>query len=259
MTILVTNDDGIHAKGLWALVAALKEVGEVVVVAPDREQSAIGTSVTLHHPLRAIEIKPLVEGVKTYSVEGTPGDCVILGLGHLIQGEVSLVAAGINEGANLGDDVLISGTVAAAFQGHLNGIPSMAISVAALNDVNTDVAARLATVLARKITAHPLLKKTLLNINLPNLPLDQIQGIEVTQLGRRSYKDLIKEGHDGKRTYYWIVRGNAKWHYEEGTDAWALSKGKISITPLHADLTNTMPLAPLKDLSTAILQELITP
>ncbi len=259
MTILVTNDDGIHAKGLWALAAALKEIGEVIVVAPDREQSAIGTSVTLHHPLRAKEIKPLVEGVKTYSVEGTPGDCVILGLGHLIQGEVNLVAAGINEGANLGDDVLISGTVAAAFQGHLNGIPSMAISVAALNDVNTDAAARLATVLARKIGAHPLLKKTLLNVNLPNLPLDQIQGIEVTQLGRRSYKDLIKEGHDGKRKYYWIVRGNAQWHYEEGTDAWALSKDKISITPLHADLTNTLPLTPLKDLSTAIFQELVTP
>lgn len=258
MTILVTNDDGIHAKGLWALVAALKEIGEVVVVAPDREQSAVGTSVTLHQPLRAKEIKPLVEGVKTYSVEGTPGDCVILGLGHLIQGEVNLVAAGINEGANLGDDVLISGTVAAAFQGHLNGIPSMAISVGALEDIYTEPAARLATLLARKIEAHPILKETLLNINLPNLPLDQIEGIEVTQLGRRSYKDLIKEGHDGKRTYYWIVRGNAQWQYDEGTDVWALSKHRISITPLHADLTNTLPLTQLKDLSTAILQELIT-
>ncbi len=259
MTILVTNDDGIHASGLWALVGALKEIGEVVVVAPDREQSAIGTSVTLHHPIRATEIKPLVKGVKTYSVEGTPGDCVILGLGHLIEGEVSLVASGINEGANLGDDVLISGTVAAAFQGHLNGIPSMAISVAAINDVNNDAAARLATVLARKIEAYPVLKKTLLNINVPNLPLDQIQGIEVTQLGRRSYKDLIKEGHDGKRVYYWIVRGDAQWHYDEGTDVSALREGKISITPLHADLTNTLPLDPLKDLSKAILQELIIP
>jgi 5'-nucleotidase len=257
LTILVTNDDGIHARGLRALVEALKEVGEVVVVAPDREQSAVGTSVTLHQPLRAKEIKPLVEGVKTYSVEGTPGDCVILGLGYLIEDEVSLVAAGINEGANLGDDVLISGTVAAAFQGHLNGMPSIAISVGALEDIHTEPAARLAALLARRIEAHPILKETLLNINLPNLPLDQIEGIEVTRLGRRSYRDVIQEGHDGKRTYYWIVRGKAQWQYEEGTDVWALSKHRISITPLHADLTNTLPLTSLKDLSKAILQELV--
>jgi len=258
LTILVTNDDGIHASGLWALVAALKEIGEVVVVAPDREQSAVGTSVTLHQPLRAMEIKPLVKGVKTYSVEGTPGDCVILGLGYLIEDEVTLVASGINEGANLGDDVLISGTVAAAFQGHLNGIPSIAISVGAMEDIHTEPAARLATLLVRRIEAYPVLKETLLNINLPNLPLDQIEGIEVTQLGRRSYKDVIQEGHDGKRTYYWIVRGKAQWQYDEGTDVWALNKHRISITPLHADLTNTLPLAPLRDLSEAILQELIT-
>jgi 5'-nucleotidase len=257
LTILVTNDDGIHARGLWALVEALKEVDKVVVVAPDREQSAVGTSVTLHQPLRAKEIKPLVEGVKTYSVEGTPGDCVILGLGYLIEDEVSLVAAGINEGANLGDDVLISGTVAAAFQGHLNGMPSIAISVGALEDIHTEPAARLAALLARRIEAHPILKETLLNINLPNLPLDQIEGIEVTRLGRRSYRDVIQEGHDGKRTYYWIVRGKAQWQYEEGTDVWALSKHRISITPLHADLTNTLPLTSLKDLSKAILQELV--
>jgi 5'-nucleotidase len=257
LTILVTNDDGVNARGLWALVEALKEVGEVVVVAPDREQSAVGTSVTLHHPLRAKAIRPLVQGVKTYSVEGTPGDCVILALGHLIEDEVTLVASGINEGANLGDDVLISGTVAAAFQGHLNGIPSMAISVGSLEDIHTEAAARLATLLAARLEAYPALKETLLNINLPNLPLDQIEGIEVTRLGRRSYKDLIQEGHDGKRTYYWIVRGKAQWRYDEGTDVWALSKHRISVTPLHADLTSTLPLAPLEDLSKAILRELV--
>lgn len=258
MTILVTNDDGIHARGLWALVEALNQIGEVMVVAPDREQSAVGTSVTLHHPLRAKEVRPLVEGVKTYSVEGTPGDCVILALAHLVEGEVSMVVSGINEGANLGADVLISGTVAAAFQGHLNGVPSMAISVAALEDIHTEPAARLAALLARKIEAYPLLKSTLLNINLPNLPLDQIEGIEVTRLGQRSYKDLIHEGHDGKRTYYWIVRGKAQWRYDEGTDVWALSKHRISITPLHADLTSTLPLAPLEELSEGVLQELMT-
>ena len=258
MTILVTNDDGVHARGLWALVEALQNVGEVVV-APDREQSGVGTSVTLHHPLRAKQVSPLVAGVTTYSVEGTPGDCVILGLGHLVEGEVDLVVSGINEGANLGDDVLISGTVAAAFQGHLNGLPSIAVSVAALNDIHTEPAARLARIVAGKVEEFPLLKTTLLNINLPNLPLDKIQGIEVTQLGKRSYSDLIQEGHDGKRTYYWIVRGSARWRYDEGTDAWALNNDRISITPLHADLTSTLPLGPMKSLSTAVFRELLAP
>ena len=210
MRILVTNDDGVYAMGLWTLVRALSEVGEVVVVAPDREQSAAGTSVTLHQPLRAREIKPPVEGIKSYSVEGTPADSVILALRGLIDDKVDLVASGINEGSNLGNDVLISGTVGAALQGYLNGIPSIALSVAALEDIHLDAAARLAVVMARIIEANALPREILLNINLPNLPLSQIQGVEITQLGRRSYGDVIEEGHDGKRKYYWIVRGEAR-------------------------------------------------
>lgn len=256
MRILVTNDDGVYARGLWTLVAALKEVGEVVVVAPDREQSAVGSSVTLHQPLRAREISPPVSGVKSYSVEGTPADCVILALRNLIDSEIDLMVSGINEGSNLGDDVLISGTVGAALQGYLNGIPSIALSVGALEDVHFDAAARLAVVLTRIIANGPLPKEMLLNINLPNLPLSQIQGIEFTQLGRRSYGDMIKEGHDGKRKYYWIVRGKPEWQPEEGTDIWALLKDKISITPLHSDLTSPRLLPLLKELSPTIIQDL---
>lgn len=259
MRILVTNDDGIHARGLVAVVKALVEVGEVVVVAPDREQSAVGTSVTLHQPLRARRVKNLVKGVKCFSVEGTPGDSVILALGGLIDGEVGLLVSGINEGSNLGDDVLISGTVGGAFQGYLRGIPSIALSVGALEDVHFDAAAKLAVVMARIIEAGSLPREILLNINLPNLPLDQIKGLEITHLGRRSYGDVIKEGHDGKRKYYWIVRGKPEWEPEDGTDIWALLQDKVSITPLHSDLTSSSALPRLRELSAGILQELGAP
>ena len=256
LRILVTNDDGVYARGLWTLVAALKEADEVVVVAPDREQSAVGSSVTLHQPLRAREISPPVSGVQSYSVEGTPADCVILALRNLIESQIDLVVSGINEGANLGDDVLISGTVGAALLGYLNGIPSIALSVGALQDVHFDAAARLAVVLVRLIAKGALPREMLLNINLPNLPLSQIKGIEITQLGRRSYGDMIKEGHDGKRKYYWIVRQQPEWQPEEGTDIWAVLKDKISITPLHRDLTSPQMLPLLKELSPTILQHL---
>lgn len=259
MRILVTNDDGIYARGLWDLVKALTEVGEVVVVAPDREQSAVGTSVTLHQPLRARKIKPLIRGVESYCVEGTPADSVILALGSLIQGKVELLFSGINEGANLGDDVLISGTVGGALQGYLNGIPSIALSVGALKDVHFEAATRLAVTIARMMRNHALPREMLLNINLPNLPLDKIKGVEVTHLGRRSYSDVIKEGHDGKREYYWIVRGKQEWDPVEGTDIWAVLNDKISITPLHGDLTNTSRLDSLRGLSQVIFQELTSP
>lgn len=259
MRILVTNDDGIYAKGLWNLVRALREVSEVVVVAPDREQSAMGTSVTLHQPLRAREIEPLISGVKSHSVEGTPADAVILALGRLLDDKVDMVFSGINEGANLGNDVLISGTVGAALQGYLQGIPSIALSVAALENVQFDAAARLAVVIARMIEAKALPEEILLNINLPNLPLSQIQGVEITQLGRRSYGDEIKEGHDGKRKYYWIVRGKPEWEPKEGTDIQALLNDKISITPLHSDLTSPSALPLLKELSPTIFKDLIIP
>ena len=256
LRILVTNDDGIYARGLWTLVAALKEAGQVVVVAPDREQSAVGSSVTLHQPLRAREIDPPVSGVKSYSVEGTPADSVILALKNLVDSEIDLVVSGINEGANLGDDVLISGTVGAALQGYLNSIPSIAVSVGALEDVHFDPAARLAVVLARLVAKGALPKRMLLNVNLPNLPLSQIKGIELTHLGRRSYGDMIQEGHDGKRKYYWIVRGKPEWKPEEGTDIWAVLNDKISITPLHAVATSSRVLSILKELSPTILREL---
>ena len=238
MRILVTNDDGINARGLWTLAEALKEVAEVVVVAPDREQSAVGTSVTLRAPLRANRFVCPVEGVEAYSVEGTPGDCVILALGYLVGDSVSLVVSGINDGSNLGDDVLISGTVGAALQAHFHGLPSIAISVESQNSPSFDVAARLAALLAERLSRDDLPGDTLPNVNLPDLPLEEIEGIEITRLAQRGYRDRVEEGHDGRKNYYWIVRGEPQWEDVEGTDIWAANKRRVSITPLDSDLTN---------------------
>ena len=246
MKILVTNDDGFYARGLWLLARELSKVGEVVIVAPDREQSAVGSSMSLHHPLRVRKVRSPLEGVISYSVEGTPADCVILALGRLLKGKVDLVFSGINEGANLGDDVLLSGTVGAALQGHFKGIPSVALSVGALKDVHFDAAVRLAGVLAKLMGNLP--REVLLNVNLPNLPMEEIKGIEITKLGRRSFSDEVVEGNDGKREYYWIVRGEPQWHPEPGTDVGAFTSDKISITPLYTDLTSTKVLSKLKKL-----------
>ena len=256
MKILLTNDDGIHAEGLWALAEEVARVREVVVVAPDREQSAVGTSVTLHHPLRVKKVHSPIPRIETYSVEGTPADSVILALNTLFKDKIDLVISGINEGSNLGNDVLISGTVGAALQGHFYGIPSFAISVGALGDVHYDVAAKVGALVAGVGAEGLLPKEILLNINLPNLPAREIQGIEITRLAGRSYLDNIKRGHDGKREYYWIVRGTPVWDEEEGTDILALRKGRISLTPLQLNLTYPSRLPALEGLCASLLREL---
>ena len=238
MKILVTNDDGIFAQGLWILVKELNNIARVVVVAPDREQSATGTAVTLHQPLRAQRVRPLVPEVEAYSVEGTPADSVILALGKLVENKIDLVISGINQGPNLGDDVLISGTVGAALQGYLRGFPALAISVAAVDSPYLDNAAKLAALLAQKIDSSTLPTNILLNINLPVLPLAKIEGIKITQLARGSDTDTVKEGHDGIRKYYWLVRQRINKDWDETTDVWAIEHGNISITPLHANLSS---------------------
>ena len=232
MNILVTNDDGVYADGLWALAEELKSVGSVTVAAPDRDQSGTGTSITMRYPIRLIEIKSLVNGVNAYSVEGTPADSVILALRHAVKDTIDLVVSGINEGPNLGNDTYISGTVGAALQGYFYGIPSIAVSVAAFEDLHLDIGARLVKMVADSFKDGTLPKKVLLNINTPNLPKEKIDGIEITRLGERNYLDNVDSGHDGKRDYYWIVRGIPEWIVEPGTDIWALEQDRISITPL---------------------------
>ena len=239
LRILVSNDDGIYADGLWELAKALRDVGTVTVVAPDRDQSGVGTSVTLRQPLRLNKIKSPLERVESYSVEGTPADSVILALKFAMKDGVDLVVSGINEGPNLGDDVFMSGTVGAALQGYFYGVPAIAISLGAFESLHFDVAAGLARLLVTEIRDKKLSEKMLLNVNLPNLPLEEIEGVEVTALGDRDYAFKIETGHDGKSDYHWIAYGESKRHTVAGTDVCVLKQNKVSITPLPRNLNGS--------------------
>lgn len=256
MRILVTNDDGIFAPGLWALVKELKNIAQVVVVAPDREQSATGTAITLRQPLRAQRVTPLVPEIETYSVEGTPADSVILALEKLVRDKIDLVVSGINQGPNLGNDVLISGTVGAALQGYLRGFPSLAVSVVAVDSLCLSNAARVATLLAKKIITNSLPADIFLNVNLPALPLAEIKGAKITRLASKSHIDTVKEGFDGRREYYWLVRQQLNTNTDKNTDIWAIEQGNISITPLHTHLLHRPSPSIPDSLCSDLLQEL---
>ena len=233
-TILVTNDDGIHSKGLHALTAALRPLGNVYIIAPDREKSAAGHSVTFHHPLRAEKIND-----RTIQIDGTPTDCVMYGILHFLKTKPVLVASGINKGPNLGDDITYSGTVSAAIEGTLHGVPSFAISVATYERPQFDAAARFAQIIANLLLEKTLPPDTLLNINIPNLSYENIQGIEITRQGKRIYRDTIIEKTDPRgRKYYWIGGEEPTYQNEPATDFYAIARKKISITPIHLDLTN---------------------
>ncbi len=257
MKILVTNDDSVYAPGLWAAVEALQSLGEVVVAAPDREQSGVGASVTLNSPVRVVEIVPPLEGVHTYAVEGTPADSVIVALEALIE-NVDLLVSGINSGFNLGEDMLVSGTVGAVLQGYFRGIPSLALSVGSLRATDFRAANRLLTALAREVAEGWLPRPTLLNANLPPVAPKDIKGIDMTRLARRRYADTVRPGDDGKRPYYWITRTRPAWDMEEGTDVWSVRHRRVSLTPLQTDMTAAGTLAATEGLP-ELLHQLFPP
>jgi 5'-nucleotidase len=233
-TILVTNDDGINSPGLQALTKALRPLGNIFIIAPDREKSAAGHSVTFHHPLRAEKLNN-----RSIQIDGTPTDCVMYGILHFLKTKPDLVASGINRGPNLGDDITYSGTVSAAMEGTLHGIPSFAISVAAYSKLQYESAARFAKIIAGLLLKKALPEETLLNVNVPNLPYEKIKGIEITKQGKRIYRDSIIEKTDPRgRHYYWIGGEEPTYEEEAGTDFYAIAQNKISITPIHLDLTN---------------------
>lgn len=235
MKILITNDDGIHAPGIAALAKALATVAEIAVVAPDRERSAVSHALTLHHPLRAQQIAP-----GRFSVDGTPTDCVNLGIHSLLDFHPNLVVSGINRGANLGDDVTYSGTVAAALEATLMGLPAIAISLASLEeDADYSAASAFAATLAGLVFRNGLPKDTFLNVNVPNLPSASLKKPLVTIQGKRRYEGTIVDKVDPRgRSYYWIGTADLDFHDIEGTDFAAIKRGHISITPLHLDMTN---------------------
>jgi len=180
MRILLTNDDGIFADGLWVMANKLKGVSQVVVVAPDREQSALGTAITLGQPLRVQKVRPPMPEIEAYSVEGTPADSVILALEKLVKDGIDLVVSGINLGPNLGNDVLVSGTVGAALQGYLRGFPALAISAFPTDSSYLEDAAKVAALLTENVSSGTLPSNIFLNVNLPDLPLAEVRGVRVT-------------------------------------------------------------------------------
>jgi 5'-nucleotidase len=235
LNILCSNDDGVRAQGLGVLVDACVEIGQVTVVAPDREQSGASHSLTLHRPLRTTR---LPDGA--IQVDGTPTDCVLLALGALLDRRPDFVFSGINHGPNMGEDVLYSGTVAAAMEGLSLGIPGIAISFAGSNiellDSHRPWIARLVRNIAR-VDRFP--EETLLNVNLPPLPGDEIHGIRITTLGKRVYSESLVQTKDPwGREVFWIGGGHASWSGGDQSDFRAVREGFISVTPLHVDLTN---------------------
>ncbi|HET7877085.1 MAG TPA: 5'/3'-nucleotidase SurE [Methylomirabilota bacterium] len=229
--ILVTNDDGINAAGLAALAAALEELGEVHVVAPDREQSAVGHALTLHRPLRVEQVRP-----RWMAVNGTPSDCVNLGVLGLLPEAPVLVAAGVNHGSNLGDDVTYSGTVSAAMEGTLLGVPSIAVSQVDPDPERLAEAARVARIVAARVLVEGLPAKTLMNINAPRGP---VRGIRLTRLGHRVYREkVVRETDPRGRPYYWVGAGPPEWQEDDSSDIAAVHAGLASVTPLHLDLTH---------------------
>ena len=235
MKILVTNDDGVYAPGIKALADALSRVADVAVVAPDRERSAVSHALTLHHPLRAIQLAP-----GRYSVDGTPTDCVNLGIHSLLDFHPDLVVSGINRGANLGDDVTYSGTVAAAMEATLMGIPAFAVSLVTLDDAaDYSQAASFAAKLADLVVRNGLPRDTFLNVNVPSGGNPSTLSPLVTSQGKRCYEGSIVDKVDPRgRSYYWIGTADLAFHDIEGSDFAAVKRGHISITPLHLDMTN---------------------
>jgi len=229
--ILITNDDGVHAPGIKALAEALRPLGEVWTVAPDREVSACAQSLTLTHPLRAEKVEERV-----FAVDGTPADCVNLALVKLLPRRPALVAAGINRGGNLGDDVFYSGTVGGAREGTFFGVPSAAFSLAARADHDFDPAAGFARRIAALVIERGLPERTLLNVNVPP---GRPTAIAFTVQGRREHEGTILEGLDPRsRTYYWIEEGRDEWVSDEMSDIHAVRAGLVSVSPLQSDTTN---------------------
>ena len=239
MRFLCTNDDGILAAGLDCLVRAAEQLGDVTVVAPDREQSATSHSLTLHHPVR-----PVQRGERRWQVDGTPTDCVMLAIEALMPERPDFVLSGVNHGHNMGEDVLYSGTVSAAMEGLMLGVPSVAFSFAGgdLRADLTQIEAQIPTV--RRLLEHfcgtpRFPRDTILNINLPPLAGGEVKGVRLTRLGRRVYSNSLSEMTDpwGRRIY-WIGGGSIEWSGEEDSDFRAIQDGYISVTPLHIDLTH---------------------
>ena len=233
MKILVSNDDGYLATGINALACALSRVADIVVVAPDRNHSGASNSLTLHTPLRIHEVEE-----NRYFVNGTPSDCVHLALSGFLDFDPDIVVSGVNHGANLGDDVIYSGTVAAAMEGRFLGFPAIAVSLAGNRCTHFDTAARVACELIARLQKNPLPSDVILNVNVPDRPYEELTGITATRLGfRHRSEPLVRSKDPHGRTIYWIGPAGTGQDAGPGTDFEAVEKGAVAVTPLKVDLT----------------------
>lgn len=243
MRILLSNDDGYFAPGLHALAAALSEVGKVTVVAPERDRSGASNSLTLDRPL---SLRKAASGF--HYVNGTPTDCVHLAVTGMLDELPDMVVSGINHGANMGDDTIYSGTVAAATEGFLLGVPSIAISLVAKGASDFSGAARVARELVERFQRESIGVPTLLNVNVPDLPYEQLKGIQVTRLGKRHKAEpTVKSMTPRNETVYWVGAVGAAQDAGEGTDFHAVANGFVSVTPLQIDLTHQGQISTVRD------------
>jgi 5'-nucleotidase len=240
--ILLTNDDGIDAPGLRALLRILRPLAEVTVLAPDHNWSAAGHTKTMHKPLRAtpysFECDATEKSVVAYSTTGAPSDCVALALLGILPRAPEMVVSGINQGANVGHDVTYSGTVAAAMEAVIFGLPAVAISLNDYQSHDFGFAAQVGARVVSQVLARGLPQGVFLNVNVPCRPAQEIRGVEITRLGRRVYRDILIRREDPRgEPYYWIGGEPPTGHEDEGTDIWALARGYVSISPVHLDMT----------------------
>lgn len=266
--ILVTNDDGVHSAGLLAIAQALRAVGDVSVIAPDSNRSAIGRGITIHNPLHVEEVA-LADGTPALATDGTPVDCVRFAALGLLERRPDMIVSGINLGLNLGDDVTYSGTVAAALEGTLLGIPAIAVSAHAVNAATADqwddraydfrAPAAFVAAVAPRLLDPEFPAGVVLNVNAPGLPPDEVTGAVVTRLGRRVYNDelTLLDEREGRRRYT-IYGGTASHRREDGTDFAAIEAGALSVTPLHFNLTDMASMEAVEALELAALLQVDT-
>ena len=239
MRILISNDDGYQAEGIIQLAKSLSEIAEVIVVAPSENKSAASSSLTIGKPLKPIQIENNV-----YAIDATPSDCVHLALCGFIKESIDLVVTGINFGANLGDDVIYSGTVAGAIEGRFLGLPSIALSLASWECNHFDTAGNIAKILVDQIDKAPLSTNTIINVNIPDIPMHEIKGIKTTRMGSR-HKSAPSIQDSNNPSLFWIGENGKEADNAEGTDFHAVSNNYVSVTPLQIDLTKYSEVQPL--------------
>jgi 5'/3'-nucleotidase len=234
MKILVTNDDGLQAEGIQTLSAAMEQLADVILMAPDRDRSGASNSLTLRAPLRVIEHAP-----NKFAVQGTPTDCVHMAMTGFLEELPDMVISGINHGANLGDDILYSGTVAAAMEGRYLGLPAIAISLVGERGQHMATAAYVAKQIVTRLKDEPLPARTILNVNVPDCPINELKGFEVCRLGARHVAEPTVHSEDPRgRSIYWIGPPGPEQDAGNGTDFWAVRNGRVAITPLQLDMTH---------------------